>query len=121
MKLHSNQSALIALIGYLNFVFLHFAYGAAGDLDTTFAGSGTTRLGFEGGQDFGQAVAVQPDGRVVVAGYSGISSLANGHIVLTGVGVPGANHTVQGAASFESGQLWNDWHRHGRWGRALAI
>jgi len=61
------------LLAGLTLVLTIVAQAAPGDLDTTFAGRGTARVGFGGGQDFGQAVAVQSDGRVVVAGYSGLS------------------------------------------------
>jgi uncharacterized delta-60 repeat protein len=40
---------------------------AAGDLDTSFAGNGKKRIGF-GGDDAANAVLVQPNGRIVVAG-----------------------------------------------------
>jgi len=41
---------------------------APGDLDTTFAGTGFTRLGFGRGHDQGYAVARQADGKMVVVG-----------------------------------------------------
>jgi uncharacterized delta-60 repeat protein len=72
----------IGLIALLNVSLIHVAYGAAGDLDFTFAGTGTARLGFGGGQDFGQAVAVQADGKVVVAGYTGLSSFFGTKVAL---------------------------------------
>ena len=40
---------------------------AAGDLDASFAGNGKKRIGF-GGDDQANAVLVQPNGRIVVAG-----------------------------------------------------
>src|SRR5580765_349620 len=82
MKSNSKRIHLIALVTCLNFGLLRIAFGAAGDLDTTFGEGGTTRLGFEGGQDFGQAVAVQADGRVVVAGYSGLNSFFGTKVTL---------------------------------------
>lgn len=47
------------------------AQAAPGDLDATFAGTGKTRLGFGFGNDFGRAVAVQSDGKLIVAGQVG--------------------------------------------------
>lgn len=44
-------------------------YNPDGSLDTTFAGDGTVTLDF-GGQDGAHAVAIQPDGKVVVAGVT---------------------------------------------------
>ena len=43
-----------------------------GDLDTTFAETGKTRVGFGFGRDFADAVAAQPDGKVVVVGVAGM-------------------------------------------------
>jgi uncharacterized delta-60 repeat protein len=44
---------------------------ASGDLDPSFAKTGMTRLGFGLGQDYARAVAVQADGKLIVAGTSG--------------------------------------------------
>ncbi|HEX2234269.1 MAG TPA: delta-60 repeat domain-containing protein [Thermoleophilaceae bacterium] len=45
------------------------AQAAAGDLDPSFGGDGRVTTGFPGGGDqFGQAVAIQSDGKIVVAG-----------------------------------------------------
>ena len=44
--------------------------GAPGDLDPTFGTGGKVRFGFGGGDDQGAAVAVQTDGKTVVAGTS---------------------------------------------------
>jgi uncharacterized delta-60 repeat protein len=63
----------LAFITCLYLGVVPIAFGAAGDLDTTFAGRGTARLGFGGGLDYGSAVAVQADGKVVVAGNSSIN------------------------------------------------
>jgi uncharacterized delta-60 repeat protein len=46
------------------------AYAAPGDLDTNFAGTGELMTSFGFGNDIGQAVAVQSDGKLVIAGYS---------------------------------------------------
>jgi uncharacterized delta-60 repeat protein len=43
------------------------ALAAPGDLDTSFGAGGKTRVDF-GGNDYGLALALQPDGRIVVAG-----------------------------------------------------
>ena len=45
-------------------------FAAPGDLDPNFAGTGKTRLGFGSGDDQIGAVAVQTDGKIVVAGSS---------------------------------------------------
>ncbi len=51
----------------------HFAlarYTAAGDLDTTFSSDGKVLTDFAGNNDRVNAVAVQPNGKIVVAGYA---------------------------------------------------
>lgn len=49
---------------------LYPAILAPGDLDTTFSGDGIVTLDFNGGTDVGRSVVVQPDGKIVVAGYA---------------------------------------------------
>ncbi|WP_030314997.1 DUF11 domain-containing protein [Streptomyces flavochromogenes] len=46
-------------------------YNTNGTLDTTFSGDGMVTADF-GGTEFGNAVAVQPDGRIVAAGSGGL-------------------------------------------------
>jgi uncharacterized delta-60 repeat protein len=46
------------------------AQTAPGDLDTSFALTGKTRIGFGGGGDSGKGVAVQADGKTIVVGES---------------------------------------------------
>lgn len=53
---------------FLGLVFATEIQAAPGDLDTSFAGSGKSRLGFGGGYDTGNAVAVQGDGKIIMAG-----------------------------------------------------
>ena len=48
------------------------AYAADGDLDTTFAGTGATTTDF-GENDLGHDVAIQADGKIVVAGGTGFT------------------------------------------------
>jgi uncharacterized delta-60 repeat protein len=50
------------------FAAADMALAAPGDLDPSFGDLGTTTVDFGGG-DSGRAVAVQPDGRIVVVGY----------------------------------------------------
>ena len=46
------------------------AAAAAGDLDTTFSGDGKATTAIGAGFDGGNAVVLQPDGKIVLAGYS---------------------------------------------------
>jgi uncharacterized delta-60 repeat protein len=43
---------------------------ADGAIDSTFGTGGHTQIDFAGGDDFGGGIAVQPDGKIVVAGYA---------------------------------------------------
>src|SRR5262249_40077211 len=45
-------------------------YNADGSLDTTFNGSGRTSFEVPGSDDAGQGIAVQADGKIVVAGHA---------------------------------------------------
>ena len=45
-------------------------YNSDGSLDTTFSGDGKVSTDFGGGDDHGQSVVMQPDGKIVVAGAS---------------------------------------------------
>jgi uncharacterized delta-60 repeat protein len=50
------------------------APAAPGDLDTTFNGTGKVTTDFSGGYDVGTSVAVQNDGKIVVAGATDLNS-----------------------------------------------
>jgi len=50
---------------------------AGGDLDPTFGSGGTVVTDFAATPDFGEAVAVQPDGKIVVAGSAGVAESAD--------------------------------------------
>jgi uncharacterized delta-60 repeat protein len=50
--------------------FLVARYGPNGAPDATFAGDGTATTDFAAHEDQAKALAVQPDGKIVVAGYS---------------------------------------------------
>lgn len=54
-------------------------YTTDGSLDATFGSGGVARLGFSGGTAFG--VAIQPDGKIVVAGTVPLSGSAEGFSV----------------------------------------
>ncbi|MBA3647417.1 MAG: T9SS type A sorting domain-containing protein [Chitinophagales bacterium] len=59
-------SLLITCLMILN---INLIFGQAGTLDTTFKKTGKVITDF-GGNDFGRSVAIQPDGKIVVAGYT---------------------------------------------------
>jgi uncharacterized delta-60 repeat protein len=70
----------ISLIGYALFFLLVFALSgffqpvraADGDLDLTFGSGGKVMTGITNNSDFGYSVAVQPDGKIIVVGQSGV-------------------------------------------------
>ena len=64
----------IVAVGYYrsgnDFDFAIARYNSDGSLDTTFGAHGRRSADFFGFFDFGQAVAIQPDGKIVVAGFT---------------------------------------------------
>jgi uncharacterized delta-60 repeat protein len=58
----------LVLVAALMLVLCGLARADAGDLDPTFDGDGKKTLGY-GGTDVAEAVLVQPDGKIVVAGH----------------------------------------------------
>src|SRR5690242_7159079 len=48
------------------------AWAAAGDPDQTFGTGGHVFTDFSGNSDYGHAIALQSDGRIIVAGQSGV-------------------------------------------------
>ena len=79
---------VLALFSTIN-AQLSTALADPGDLDTTFAGTGESRIGFGGGYGAGKAAAVQSDGKLVLAGYSG-TGYATGEFVLVRFGTNNA-------------------------------
>src|SRR4030095_4249021 len=61
---------LIILILCVSSFLMMVVFAASGDLDTTFNGTGSARLGFGQGDDEAFAVAAQADGKLVVVGTS---------------------------------------------------
>lgn len=59
-----------ALVILLILVISGMLSASPGDLDVTFGGTGFVRTGFGSGDDFGYCTAVQPDGKLIVAGMS---------------------------------------------------
>lgn len=57
------------------------ALATPGDLDTSLAGSGTMTQDLAGGDDFGAAVVVQPDGNFIIAGPASDGSKPNFSLV----------------------------------------
>ncbi len=60
----------IVVAGYDGNDFTLMRYNSDGTLDSTFDTDGKVTTDFGGGSDIGEAVAIQPDGKIVVAGNS---------------------------------------------------
>ncbi len=77
------------------------AVAAPGDLDTSFSGDGRALIDL-GGQDFGQDVAIQPDGKIVIAASSGNDAGRSDFVVtrLNGDGSPDDTFSDDGKVQF---------------------
>jgi uncharacterized delta-60 repeat protein len=53
--------------------FAVFRFNNNGSLDTSFSGDGKVRTAFEASRDVASSVTIQPDGKIIVAGYTGSS------------------------------------------------
>src|SRR5438093_3038699 len=67
-------SLIVVIVTFLFFA-PHSAQAAAGDLDSRFGSGGVVQTDFSGGDDYGFGVKVQPDGKTVVVGQSGVYPL----------------------------------------------
>lgn len=87
--------------------FAVIRYNANGTLDTTFSSDGgtTTDIG-TASQDFANAVAVQADGKILVAGYS--NSAGNNNFVTVRYNVDGTLDTFFGAGGKVTSDFGND-------------
>ncbi len=56
------------LQGEINMAVVRF--DTAGNLDSTFNGDGMVSFDYEGREDYGQAIALQADNKIILAGYS---------------------------------------------------
>lgn len=85
-------------------------YNTNGSLDTTFNGTGKTTTNFGGFEDIGYSVALQGDGKIVVAGTtSGLFAVAryNGGVLAPEIAVeqPAGTNLVDGTASVAFGAV----------------
>jgi len=65
----------------LLFFTRHSVQAAAGDLDPRFGSGGVVQTDFSGGDDYGFAVKTQADGKIVVAGESGVYPLFHSALI----------------------------------------
>jgi uncharacterized delta-60 repeat protein len=93
-----------------------FTYAAPGDLDTTFnSPNGVVTYDGGRGRDYGSALAIQPDGKIVVAGGSYTSPRPYDVLVLRyeADGSPDNGFGTKGVVTYDGGS--RDWG----WGMAL--
>lgn len=60
-----------------NFDMMVARFTTNGTLDTTFGTGGATRITFGIGDEYGQGLAVQPDDKIIIAGYARVGSVFN--------------------------------------------
>jgi uncharacterized delta-60 repeat protein len=68
------QDGKIVVAGRVGGDFALARYNTDGTLDNSFSTDGHVTTDFGTGNDYGQSVAIQPDGRIVIAGYVYISA-----------------------------------------------
>ena len=75
-----SKNAILVLVAVLLALALGatVALAAPGDLDSSFDGDGTRTIDY-GGVDIASDVLVQPDGKIVMAGYGGPQRRLHGH------------------------------------------
>src|SRR6266478_85466 len=66
----NNASILICTLIGLNIFSITTAHAQPGSLDLTFGTGGKVMTDFTGTDDFGNSIALQSDGKLVLAGYS---------------------------------------------------
>jgi uncharacterized delta-60 repeat protein len=87
--------SLVSAVATLSMTLALPAWAAPGDLDTTFSGDGRVTTNFTRRADAGLAIAVQDDGKLVVAGGAGIN-LANPRFALSRYNADGTLDTTFG-------------------------
>ncbi|MFC1779993.1 putative Ig domain-containing protein, partial [Thermodesulfobacteriota bacterium] len=90
-------------------------YNSDGSLDTSFSGDGRVNTDFASSDDYGQSVALQPDGKILVAGYSFIDDYAD--FALARYNTDGSLDT-----SFSGdGKVTTDFASSSDYGRSVAL
>jgi uncharacterized delta-60 repeat protein len=76
MNIARRTAFILASAWALTAIWASLAFAASGDLDTAFGGDGKVTTNFTKGFDGASAVAIQANGKVVVAGGTGATGLA---------------------------------------------
>lgn len=83
----------IVLVGHNNLDFEVVRYNIDGSLDASFDGDGTAVTSIANSSDYARALAVQPDGKILVAGYGYNFTAGNWDVVLARYNADGALDT----------------------------
>jgi uncharacterized delta-60 repeat protein len=115
----SNRIVAAGTCGAVNFALAR--YNSDGSLDSTFDGDGKASTDFSGLSDEGQAVAIQPDGKIIVAGVARNLPASNlgfaQDFALARYNADGSLDSSFG----NNGKLTTDFDGQQDWARALAI
>ena len=104
----------IVVVGHASGDFALARYNADGSLDTSFGDGGKQTTDIAGGYDQGRALAVQPDGKIVVAGYT---DAGGGDFALARYNADGSLDTSFG----DGGKQTTDFGDLDNQGNALAL
>lgn len=98
LAIQSDGKIVAAGATYKNFYDLALArFNTNGSLDTYFGSSGKVTLDFSGFDDDANALVLQPDGKIVTAGFAGISNLSNSVFALVRFNTDGGPDATFGA------------------------
>jgi uncharacterized delta-60 repeat protein len=109
----SNRIVAAGTCGSINFAVAR--YNTDGTLDTTFDGDGKANTDFFGLMDQGNALAIQPDGKIVVAGVA--RTVSSTDFALARYNADGSLDNSFG----NNGKMTTDFSGQGDSGRALAM
>jgi len=91
----SNIVGNLLLLLFISFTYLNTIFAATGDLDLSFGVNGIARTDIAGTNDYPSAHKIQPDGKIVVAGYIEVSP-SNFDIFVARFNVDGSRDTSFG-------------------------
>jgi uncharacterized delta-60 repeat protein len=109
------KSVVGGYTGTTNPQFLVARFGTDGVLDASFGSGGSSTVDFAGGADFGHAIAVAPDGKIVLAG-----TVSNGSTYVFGVARFNTDGTMD--TSFDAdGKLLYNLGLPNQWASAVVV
>jgi uncharacterized delta-60 repeat protein len=109
----SNRIVAAGSCGSINFALAR--YNVDGTLDSTFDGDGKLNTDFSGASDQGYSVAIQPDGKIIIAGFA--NGLSTSDFALARYNADGSLDSSFG----NNGKLTTDFAGQSDAARALAM